>query len=51
MDLTGGKPYLIQKICLNLVMHILSENRRKIGVEDVKYVYEQIKSEFEGASS
>ncbi len=51
MDLTGGKPYLIQKICLNLISHILSENRRKITTDDVKYVYREIKPELEGAQS
>ncbi len=49
MELTDGKPYLIQKMCLNLVSHILAENRRRILPEDVDYVFNEIKREFYGA--
>lgn len=43
--LTNGKPYLIQKICVNLIAHILNENRRKITSQDVDFVFSEIKSE------
>ncbi len=47
--LTDGKPYLIQKICVNLVAHILNENRRKITLEDVRYVFQEIQRDFQQA--
>lgn len=46
LELTDGKPYLIQKICVNLIAHILSENRRKISEQDVQYVFREIQHEF-----
>ncbi|MCB1044338.1 MAG: hypothetical protein KDC35_15455 [Acidobacteria bacterium] len=51
LELTQGKPYLIQKICVNLVAHILNVNRRKIREEDVQFVYEQIKHEFDQSAA
>jgi len=51
MELAAVKPYLIQKICVNLITHILNENRRKIRLEDVEYVYGEIKDELTGATS
>lgn len=51
MELSGAKPYLIQKICVNLIAHILNENRRTIRLEDVEYVYSEIKDELTGAAS
>ena len=50
MKVTNGKPYLIQKICLNLVAHILAENRRKITEEDVQFVFKEIEHEFQGTT-
>ncbi|MDJ0840068.1 MAG: ATP-binding protein [Acidobacteriota bacterium] len=49
MEITGGKPYLIQKMCLNLVSHILAENKRKVTRQDVEYVFKGIAKEFYGA--
>ena len=49
LEITGGKPYLIQKMCLNLVSHILIENRRQVTLEDVNYVFKEIEKEFYGA--
>jgi len=49
MEITHGKPYLIQKMCLNLISHILAENKRRIMAEDVNYVFNGIKKEFYGA--
>ena len=49
MEITGGKPYLIQKMCLNLVAHILATNQRKITAADVDDVFGQISKEFYGA--
>ena len=51
MELSDSKPYLIQKFCVNLITYILNENRRKIRLEDVEYVYGEIKSELTGATS
>ena len=45
IELSLGKPYLIQKLCLNLVAHVLKENRRKVTTKDVRYVYQEIKNE------
>ena len=45
VTLTSGKPYLIQKMCLNLVSHALIENKRKVTLEDVDFVYNEIKQE------
>lgn len=50
IDITGGKPYLIQKLCVNLVAHILKQNRRRITLKDVDSVFEDIKSEVFTAS-
>ena len=50
MEITDGKPYLIQKMCLNLVAHILGRNQRKITAEDVSEVFKEIEREFYGAS-
>jgi hypothetical protein len=50
MEITGGKPYLIQKMCLNLVAHILGRNQRKITGKDVRDVFKEIESEFYGAT-
>jgi len=43
--LSQGKPYLIQKLCVNLVAHVLNENRRKVTTRDVQFVYKEIKNE------
>jgi len=48
MEITGGKPYLVQKMCLNLISHILVENKRKVTQEDVDFVYKGIKNELFG---
>ena len=45
IQVTQGKPYLIQKICVNLIAHVLNENRRKITEKDVNSVFSEIKSE------
>jgi tetratricopeptide (TPR) repeat protein len=47
LTLSGGKPYIIQKLCVNLVAHVLNENRRRIQAEDVEFVYQQIRHEVE----
>ncbi len=46
LELTYGKPYLIQKLCLNLVSYILLTNKRKITREDVDLVFKDIEKEF-----
>lgn len=48
MEITGGKPYLIQKMCLNLVSYILLNNKRKISAKDVDLVFKDIEKEFYG---
>lgn len=45
IELTDGKPYLIQKICVNLIAYVLTENRRRITQKDVEYVYKEISHE------
>ena len=45
ISLSQGKPYLIQKLCVNLVAHVLNENRRKVTTRDVQFVYREIKNE------
>lgn len=50
-EITGCKPYLIQKMCLNLITHILAENKRRVTEKEVSFVYENMKKEFDGASA
>ena len=50
MEITDGKPYLIQKMCLNIVSHVLVENKRRVTDKDVDYVFNEIKKEFFGAN-
>ncbi len=38
IDLTGGRPYLIQKLCVALVTRLHEERRRKMTVADVDAV-------------
>ena len=38
VELTGGRPYLIQKICIALVNRMHEANRRTIGLDDVDAV-------------
>lgn len=38
ISLTGGRPYLIQKICVALVTRLHEQNRRKITIADVDAV-------------
>jgi hypothetical protein len=38
ISLTGGKPYLIQKLCISLVTRLHVQNRRKITIADVEAV-------------
>lgn len=45
IELSNGKPYLIQKLCVNLVAHALNEGRRNITQSDVDFVYKEIKNE------
>jgi tetratricopeptide (TPR) repeat protein len=45
IELSDGKPYLIQKLCVNLVAHALNEGRRSIRKDDVDFVFKEIKSE------
>ena len=45
IEFSKGKPYLIQKFCVNLIAHVLNENRRKITPKDVQYVFKEIKNE------
>ena len=45
IELSNGKPYLIQKLCVNLVAHALNEGRRNITSSDVDFVFKEIKSE------
>ncbi len=47
LDLTRRKPYLIQKMCVNLVAHVLNQNRKKITTQDVMFVYQEIRHEVE----
>lgn len=46
LELTDGKPYLIQKLCLNLISYILLTNQRKITSNDVDLVFKDIEKEF-----
>ncbi len=46
LELTDGKPYLIQKLCLNLISYILLTNKRKIERTDVDLVFRDIEKEF-----
>lgn len=46
LELTDGKPYLIQKLCLNLISYILLTNKRKIERADVDLVFKDIEREF-----
>jgi organic radical activating enzyme len=36
--LTGGKPYLVQKLCIALVTRLHEQRRRRITVTDVETV-------------
>ena len=38
VERTGGRPYLIQKICIALVNRMHKANRRTIGLDDVDAV-------------
>jgi hypothetical protein len=38
VERTGGRPYLIQKICIALVNRMHEANRRTIGLDDVDAV-------------
>ena len=38
ISMTGGKPYLIQKVCISLVTRLHEQNRRRITVADVDAV-------------
>ena len=38
ISLTGGRPYLIQKLCVALVRRLHEEHRRRITVADVEAV-------------
>ncbi|MGI9248511.1 MAG: ATP-binding protein [Woeseiaceae bacterium] len=38
ISMTGGKPYLIQKLCISLVTRIHEQHRRKITIADVEAV-------------
>ncbi|MDH3612414.1 MAG: AAA family ATPase [Gammaproteobacteria bacterium] len=38
ISLTGGKPYLIQKLCISLVTRLHEQHRRKITIADVEAV-------------
>lgn len=48
MEITSGKPYLIQKMCLNLVSYALLNNKRKLTHKDVDIVFNDISKEFYG---
>jgi len=48
IEITGGKPYLIQKMCLNLVAHILTQNKRVITSREVAYVHDNLAHELRG---
>ncbi|MCB1041714.1 MAG: AAA family ATPase [Acidobacteria bacterium] len=45
MTTTGGQPYLIQKICVSLINHKLSEHHFRIGKDDVTRTLEQMRDE------
>ena len=38
ISLTGGKPYLIQKLCISLVTRLHEQHRRRITIADVEAV-------------
>jgi tetratricopeptide (TPR) repeat protein len=38
IEITGGKPYLIQKVCISLVTRLHEQRRRKITMADVEAV-------------
>jgi len=38
MSITGGKPYLIQKVCISLVSRLHEQHRRRITMADVEAV-------------
>ncbi|MCB9396413.1 MAG: AAA family ATPase [Acidobacteria bacterium] len=49
LQISACKPYIIQKLCVNLVAHVLNENKRRITERDVQYVYREIQHEVERA--
>lgn len=38
ISITGGKPYLIQKLCISLVTRLHEQGRRRVTIEDVEAV-------------
>ena len=38
VSVTGGKPYLIQKLCISLVTRLHEQGRRRVTIEDVEAV-------------
>ena len=38
VSVTGGKPYLIQKLCVSLVTRLHEQGRRRVTIEDVEAV-------------
>jgi hypothetical protein len=40
ISITGGKPYLIQKLCIALVTRLHEQGRRRITIDDVEAVYQ-----------
>ncbi|PIE90051.1 MAG: hypothetical protein CR997_07960 [Acidobacteria bacterium] len=47
LELSNLKPYVIQRLCVNLIATILSENRRRVTRKDVDRVFESIQKEKE----
>jgi len=45
LEYSRMKPYLIQRICVNLLAHILTENRRRIHKKDVDHVFHSLKKD------
>lgn len=45
LEVSNLKPYMIQRICVNLVAHILTENRRRISRADVDQIYTSLMKE------
>ena len=48
LSLSKMKPYLIQRICVNLVAHILTDNRRRITKKDVDHIFNSLHKEQQG---
>ncbi len=45
IDVTGGKPYLIQKMCISLVNRLYEQGKRRIEIADVEAIGRPVEEE------